>query len=195
MGRPSLQVALTDIRIERFWAKVEKAGDDECWLWTAATNGYGYGALSIGNGINTSAHRFAWALHFGEFDEDAWVLHHCDNPPCVNPAHLFLGDPLANVQDMDAKGRRVAKGYPPKTHCKHGHAYTEENAYISPKGDKSCKACRKIAAAKQRATDEWKTKHAAYHVKWRSTPKQKARKAAYDKAYRARKKAEASGAA
>jgi hypothetical protein len=91
---------------ERFWSKVQTAGPSDCWLWVSPRKTpYGYGLLSMGRGKNIVAHRFSWELHNGPIPDGRWVLHHCDNPPCVNPAHLFLGDNRANYLDSVAKGR------------------------------------------------------------------------------------------
>lgn len=80
---------------ERFWEKVDKSGD--CWLWTAARrNGKRYGGFGVA-GKQLMAHRYSWELG----------CHRCDNPPCVNPAHLFLGTNEQNMADMVAKGRSV----------------------------------------------------------------------------------------
>lgn len=105
--------------LSRFWEKVKKT--DSCWLWTAGHDRKGYGKFSIGSSHNAdgtrrnsmvSAHRFSFELVNGSIpDYESYhgncVLHRCDNPACVNPAHLFLGTNKDNVQDMDAKGRRV----------------------------------------------------------------------------------------
>jgi hypothetical protein len=93
---------------ERFWSKVERRGSDDCWLWTAATNERGYGVMrpeGRRSGPTIKAHRVSAHLAGMQIDGLA-VLHRCDNPPCVNPAHLRLGTQLANVDDMVRKGRQ-----------------------------------------------------------------------------------------
>jgi len=99
---------------ERFWEKVDKNGPvpvhrpdlGPCWIWTAGINKPrgGYGMFALRKGVIRRAHRIAWELTYGS-PGDLWVLHHCDNPPCVRPAHLFLGTPKDNAGDMEAKGR------------------------------------------------------------------------------------------
>lgn len=99
------QVALAD----RFWSRVQKG--EGCWLWGGSLKTNGYGQLngpSQGggrDGKNLLAHRVAWELVNGPIPDGLWVLHRCDNPPCVNPAHLFLGTVRDNVIDMWTKGR------------------------------------------------------------------------------------------
>ena len=74
-----------------------------CWIWQRCCNQYGYGILRL-NGRNRLAHRIAWTEVNGD-PGSLYVCHTCDNPPCCNPAHLFLGTPLDNTRDMIAKGR------------------------------------------------------------------------------------------
>lgn len=88
----------------RFLAKVERRGTDECWPWMAHTDKDGYGTLEVGN-ASQRAHRVAYELLCGQVPPGIWVLHHCDNPPCCNPKHLFLGTNQDNVDDKLAKGR------------------------------------------------------------------------------------------
>lgn len=91
---------------ERLAGKVKRAGPDDCWPFDGATNGYGYGRLTV-DGKPQAAHRLAYELEHGEIPAGLFVLHRCDNPPCCNPAHLYLGTHADNMRDMDERGRRV----------------------------------------------------------------------------------------
>lgn len=95
-------------RAERFWPKVDECGLGECWEWTARRHKQGYGLLSEWDGSRRSrllAHRVSWEIANGPIPAGLHVLHHCDNPPCVNPAHLFLGTQVDNNLDKHRKGR------------------------------------------------------------------------------------------
>jgi hypothetical protein len=89
----------------RFWKHVDKSG--ECWLWTATRSSDGYGRVRVQRPKRTdlNAHRVSWELAYGPIPSGQHVLHHCDNPPCVRPDHLFLGTNADNVADKVAKGR------------------------------------------------------------------------------------------
>jgi hypothetical protein len=99
---------------ERFWRFLTPRAPDECWEWQGSRDARGYGRLNRGgkHGAHIKAHRAAYELEHGPFDPKLDVLHSCDNPPCCNPAHLFLGDAAANARDMASKGRSAAqRGY------------------------------------------------------------------------------------
>ena len=90
---------------ERFWSKVERLGDGDCWRWMASSDGH-YGHFwEKSKGRLVKAHRFAWESINGKIPSDKIICHKCDNPICVNPNHLFLGTYTDNARDMVSKGR------------------------------------------------------------------------------------------
>jgi hypothetical protein len=86
---------------DRFWSHVDKSG--ECWEWTGRRLPHGYGRFDYGR--ITLAHRVAWTLENGPIPAGLVVMHRCDNPPCVRPAHLRTGTMADNQRDMAHKGR------------------------------------------------------------------------------------------
>ncbi len=97
---------LSPSAIARFWPKVNKGGDADCWEWTACRQPTGYGRFSISPSCREYAHRVAFmAAHDRDIPAGMVVMHSCDNPPCCNPSHLRLGTPSENSRDRDLKGR------------------------------------------------------------------------------------------
>ena len=92
---------------ERFWQKVNKKSEEECWEWLGSTHHqWGYGGFNI-DGKYMAAHRYSWIFHNGEISKDKIICHHCDNPSCVNPLHLFMGTNQDNSDDMYNKNRQA----------------------------------------------------------------------------------------
>lgn len=91
---------------DRVWEKVDVRSLDECWPWQGSVSVGGYGRIQVG-GRPEMATRVIWALAHGEDPRPLHILHHCDNPPCCNPLHLFKGTTADNHADRDRKGRNV----------------------------------------------------------------------------------------
>lgn len=134
---------------QRFWSHVNKGGPNDCWEWTSSRTEWGYGRFARTIGADgprvVRAHRYSFELHFGEpIPPGMFVCHRCDNPPCVNPAHLFIGTHTDNMHDMASKGRRYE--VQPET-CPNGHRYEVTGFTIHPtEGYRRCLECRKESA-------------------------------------------------
>lgn len=89
--------------LDRFWSKVEVRDPSDCWEWRGSRHAKGYGQF---NGLR--AHRFSYEVARGPIPSGMMVCHACDNPPCVNPAHLWLGTAADNQRDAFSKGRKVS---------------------------------------------------------------------------------------
>jgi HNH endonuclease len=136
---------------ERFWSYVQRG--EGCWIWTGGRHlsrgGYGQFHFYVGPGEtrNVLAHRYSAQLAGMDIDS-GFVCHHCDNPKCVRPDHLFIGSHEENMRDMAQKGRaaRVVR-----THCRHGHPFTPENTVHLKSGKRLCRECSNARSRKHRA--------------------------------------------
>lgn len=104
MAKPSDWVADKTAYENHFWSKANKT--ENCWLWTNALDEDGYGYYKIQQ-HTIKAHRVAFFLQHDYLTDGLYVLHTCDNPACVNPAHLYEGTPLKNMQDKCARNRQA----------------------------------------------------------------------------------------
>lgn len=99
--------AFPEKHVTRFWSKVDRSSIDKCWEWKRYKEPLGYGQVGVPGGQVMLAHRVAYFLYWGVDPAEKCVLHKCDNPPCCNPNHHFLGTRAENTADMINKGRDV----------------------------------------------------------------------------------------
>lgn len=141
--------------VERFAEHVDDSGGvNSCHEWQGPRKDAGYGLFNI-NGECHVAHRWLLGHLRGEplrWDDEAKELacHHCDNPPCCNPLHLYVGDHSSNQRDAYARGLSKPTHGPMKDHCKHGHEYSPENTYHRPNGGRDCRRCKADVVARWR---------------------------------------------
>lgn len=133
---------------ERFMRKIDKNPKSGCWVWIGSrTPTGGYGSF-WDNGKLHRAHRWSYRHFHGEIGDNEDVCHACDNPPCVNPEHLFRGTRLDNIIDSVKKGRWGHPGHSNYINrtcslfCGQGHRLSGDNVSIY-KGKRYCKTCAK----------------------------------------------------
>lgn len=131
---------------DRFMAKVDTTGD--CWTWTAALRGDGYPSFWL-DGRNQGAHRISYEIFVGPIPDGMAIDHRCSNRSCVKPDHLEVVTTSENLSRRDLPtGANTWQGA--KTHCPHGHEYTDENTIRSGKS-RVCRACRRAYKRRYRA--------------------------------------------
>lgn len=125
-------------RIIRFTVRDPETG---CWIWAGATNGVGYGVFFL-RGQRHYAHRFTYSQVAGPIPAGLVIDHLCRTTLCCNPEHLEAVTQAENVRRSPLIGA--------KTHCKAGHAFDDENTYITPAGARCCRACRRCRQVDRR---------------------------------------------
>lgn len=121
---------------DRFWAKVDKRGPDECWIWQAAVNRVtGYGTATADDRRTMGAHRAAYILAIGPIPPGLTLDHSCNVRTCVNPAHLTPCTTQVNTQLAVER----------RTTCRRGHP-KDGNTYSDPNGTNRCRPCNTLKA-------------------------------------------------
>lgn len=116
-----------------------------CWLWTGAISTHGYGITNYQR-KQIRAHQAAYQVWVGEVPAGLQLDHKCRNRSCFNPEHLECVTPRENTLRGEGITAKAARA----THCPAGHAYDEQNTYITPKGHRDCRACRAASAKRRR---------------------------------------------
>lgn len=133
----------------RFWSKVAVESPSECWQWKAArmrNTKFDYGIFNF-NGLKRHAHRIAWILTNGEIPNGVCVLHKCDNPPCVNPGHLFLGSKGDNARDRETKGRSHDRKWDSNGRAKLTLNQAKEIKHRASLGEKRCDLAKQFGVS------------------------------------------------
>jgi hypothetical protein len=124
---------------DRFLSHVAKKNNKDCWLWIGNKNKLGYGKIwNLGKHVPT--HRMSWMIYKGKIPKGLFICHHCDNPSCVNPEHLFLGTAKDNHDDCISKNRIAFGKRNKSSKLTYDKAVEIRNLY------KACKSMRKLGS-------------------------------------------------
>jgi hypothetical protein len=136
---------------ERFWAKVDRRGPDECWPWLGCKRPLGYGSFSVSSYRTVGAHRVAYELAHGATlpSKSSWLCidHLCRTPSCVNPRHLEL----VTYRENTLRGDTIPARHLAKTHCPRGHPLSGANLYLRMRPgtrllkQRCCRLCRRMS--------------------------------------------------
>ncbi len=139
------------------WLDAQSSEGNACWEWPWSPNTKGYGTIKP-KGKTMMVHRIAFGSRVSPIPGGLFVCHHCDNPPCARPSHLFLGTQKDNIADMLRKGRGhnpLMEANAAKTHCVRGHAFNLTNTHVmiaeTGRIHRECRTCRRDKARAYRA--------------------------------------------
>ena len=137
---------LTAAQESRFWGKVNKT--EQCWLWTGGKQSKGYGQFSVA-GRSTSVHRIAYRLAYGPIPPGLTIDHLCLVKVCVRPDHLEAVTAKVNNQRAHDNGQALpsplSQRNSAKLFCVNGHPYSPDNTYVTPRGHRDCRTCKRAA--------------------------------------------------
>lgn len=136
--------------LERLRSRSTVNPETGCWEWQGNAVRGGYGTTGVDN-TTRFVHRMAWEIANGPIPDGLLCCHKCDNPPCWNPDHIFLGTNADNAADRVAKGRQGVSANSTKTHCKQGHEFSEANTYTAKNGGRHCRRCKADCEQRRRA--------------------------------------------